>query len=121
MLKTFTKGRDLIRPAITRFATSYLTLACLSEQKGALITMFNSNEWKSSKFANTKDGKRLENIVMDSNFWKDISTCLKAACPLVKVLRLVDLDDKPAMGFLYEAMDRAKEKIQLNFDNVKKK
>jgi hypothetical protein len=31
--------------------------------------------------------------------------------PLVKVLRLVD-SDKPAMGYLYEAMDRAKEVIR---------
>ena len=30
--------------------------------------------------------------------------------PLVKVQRLVD-SDKPAMGYLYEAMDRAKETI----------
>ena len=31
--------------------------------------------------------------------------------PLVRVLRLVD-GDKPAMGYLYEAMDRAKEAIR---------
>jgi hypothetical protein len=31
--------------------------------------------------------------------------------PLIKVLRLVD-SDKPTMGYLYEAMDRAKEVIQ---------
>ena len=30
---------------------------------------------------------------------------------LVKVLRLVD-GEKPAMGYLYEAMDRAKEAIR---------
>jgi hypothetical protein len=30
--------------------------------------------------------------------------------PLVKVLRLVD-SDKPVMGYLYEAMDKAKEAI----------
>ena len=29
--------------------------------------------------------------------------------PLVRVLHLVDGDEKPAMGYLYEAMDRAKE------------
>ena len=33
--------------------------------------------------------------------------------PLVKVLRLVD-GDKLAMGYLYEAMDRAKESIHNN-------
>jgi len=29
MLKKFSQGRDLIRPGMARFATSYLTLACL--------------------------------------------------------------------------------------------
>ena len=34
--------------------------------------------------------------------------------PLVKVLRLVD-SNKPTMGYLYEAMDRAKEAIWDNY------
>jgi len=29
ILKKFTRGRDLIRPRVTRFAIAYLTLACL--------------------------------------------------------------------------------------------
>ena len=37
--------------------------------------------------------------------------------PLVSVLRLVDNEKKPAMGFIYEAMDRAKEAIQRAFNN----
>jgi hypothetical protein len=36
--------------------------------------------------------------------------------PLVKVLRLVD-GDKPTMGYLYEAMDRAKEAICAYYDD----
>ena len=36
------------------------------------------------------------------------------------MLRLVDGDAKPAMGYIYEAMDRAKEQIGKNFNNVKK-
>jgi len=37
------------------------------------------------------------------------------------VTRLVDLDEKPAMSFIYKAMDQAKKKIQVNFDYVKKR
>ncbi|KAL6596062.1 hypothetical protein ACP70R_047426 [Stipagrostis hirtigluma subsp. patula] len=36
------------------------------------------------------------------------------------VLRMVDSDEKPAMPFIYAEMDRAKEKIKQNFNNVKK-
>ncbi|KAF7825683.1 zf-BED domain-containing protein/DUF659 domain-containing protein/Dimer_Tnp_hAT domain-containing protein [Senna tora] len=120
MLKHFTKGKDLIRPAVTRFATTYLTLGCLSDNKMSLVAMFSSTQWKSSRFAFTEDGKLVEQVVMDSMFWENVSVCLKAAYPLIKVLRLVDANDKPAMGFIYEEMDRAKEKIQANFRNVKK-
>jgi hypothetical protein len=36
---------------------------------------------------------------------------IKATYPLIKVLQLVDSDEKSAMGFIYKAMDEAKEKI----------
>ena len=54
-------------------------------------------------------------------FWKNVVMCLKGALPLVKVLRLVDSDENPAMGFIYEAMAQAKRQIKENFNNVEKK
>uniref|UniRef100_A0A2N9HBB5 DUF659 domain-containing protein n=1 Tax=Fagus sylvatica TaxID=28930 RepID=A0A2N9HBB5_FAGSY len=118
-LKEFIKDRDLIRPGATRFATSYLTLACLNEHKAALMAMISSSKWKSSKFVTTKEGRRFEAIVLDScGFWPYVTSCLRAAAPLIKVLRLVDFDEPPAMGFLYAAMDCAREKIISNINNV---
>jgi len=46
MLKKYTNGRDLVRPGMTRFATTYLTLACLHEMKASLMRLFSSEEWK---------------------------------------------------------------------------
>ncbi|KAI8528484.1 hypothetical protein RHMOL_Rhmol12G0151600 [Rhododendron molle] len=37
--------------------------------------------------------------------------------PLVRVLRLTDGDEKPVMGYLYDAMDKAKEAIKVRFNN----
>ena len=70
----------MVRPDITRFATSFFTLGYYS-----------------------------------------VIICLKGALPLIEVLRLVDSDQKPAMGFIYEAMDQTKEKIQKAFNGVKKR
>ncbi|XP_052724958.1 uncharacterized protein LOC128194155 [Vigna angularis] len=120
LLKKFTKGRDLIRPGVTRFATAYLTLACLHELKASLLTMFSFEEWKTSKFGTSQEGRKVAHVVLDSRFWKNVSICLKAAAPLMVVLRLVDSDVKPAMSFIYEEMDCAKEKIRSNFNNIKK-
>ena len=121
LLHKFTKGKDLIRPANTRFATSYLTLGCLNENKGSLIRMFTSNECQSSQLVKTRDGGLVENLIFDKEFWKSILNCLRGALPLIKVLRMVDSDEKPAMEFIYEEMDIAKEKIQSLFNGVSKR
>lgn len=44
---------------------------------------------------------------------------LKFACPLVHVLKLVDGEIKPPMGYIYEAMDQAKEAIAKSFQGNK--
>ena len=121
LMRKFTKKRDLVRACVTRFATSYLTLRSLFENKIGLRAMFASEEWQRSQYSKKGDGVKLMDIVLDDqNFWRSIKYCLKCVLPLVKVLRLVDGDMKPAMGYIYEAMDKAKEQIQKNFRNVKK-
>ncbi|KAL5559948.1 hypothetical protein UlMin_036159 [Ulmus minor] len=45
LMRKHTKGRELIRPGATRFATSYLTLNSLEENKIGLRAMFGSEEW----------------------------------------------------------------------------
>ena len=68
-----------------------------------------------------RDGIRVQESALDSGFWKNVVSCLKAACPLIQVLHLVDSDEKPAMGFIYDAIDNAKDKIRTNFNNIKKR
>ncbi|KAK3225072.1 hypothetical protein Dsin_004934 [Dipteronia sinensis] len=47
-------------------------------------------------------------------FWPSVAYALKTTKPLVDVLRLVDSEKEPAMGFIYGAMDAAKEQIAKN-------
>lgn len=42
LLRHFTKGRDLVRLGITHFATSYLTLGCMHENKETLKDCSNA-------------------------------------------------------------------------------
>ena len=49
-------------------------------------------------------------------FWNTIVYILKAMGPLVQVLLLVENERKPAMGYIYEAIDRAKEAIMKAFN-----
>jgi len=102
IMKKFTNGRDLIKPGMTRFAIAYLTLACLHELKASLMSMFSSKEWKTSKFGTSQEGRKVQNMALDSRFWKNVTMCLKVVAPLMVLLHLVDLDVKPTMGFIYE-------------------
>uniref|UniRef100_A0A0D3BVR1 Uncharacterized protein n=1 Tax=Brassica oleracea var. oleracea TaxID=109376 RepID=A0A0D3BVR1_BRAOL len=55
--------------------------------------------------------KKLKRYILQESFWRNVAYALKLTGPLVKVLSMVDGDTKPAMGYIYAAMDRAKEAI----------
>ena len=76
----------------------------------------NIQEFKESKWGQQKSRLAYEakKIVLGKDFWKKANDLIKVYEPLVRVLRLVDSDEKPTMGFIYEAVDRAKRAIQQN-------
>ncbi|PIA30425.1 hypothetical protein AQUCO_05600109v1 [Aquilegia coerulea] len=95
--------RELICPTATRFATAYLSLQSILQSKKALERMFASRRWGNSLWGNKPEGKAMKKIVMkDNNFWSSLVYALKTTKPLVSVLRRVDSEKEPAMGFLYD-------------------
>jgi hypothetical protein len=64
-----------------------------------------------SVYAKDSEGKRFVDSVLNSMFWEECALILRITEPLVRVLQIVDNDDRPAMGCLYEAIHSAKEKI----------
>ncbi|XP_034694081.1 uncharacterized protein LOC117920577 [Vitis riparia] len=121
MMRRFTGQRELLRPAKTRFATAFITLLRLHEQKNNLRKMFTSSDWSDSKRAKEQKGKTIANIVLMPSFWNTIVFCLKVLGPLVRVLRLVDGEKKTPMGYIYEAMNRAKDAIVRSFNGNEEK
>nr|GMD37640.1 uncharacterized protein LOC109157329 [Ipomoea batatas] len=120
LMRQFT-NRELIRPAATRFATAYLTLQSIYQLRQPLESMFTSEKWTNSNYASKADGKEVRKIILkDNNFWLGLIYAIKTTKPLVEVLRLVDGEKEPAMGFLYNAMDEAKEKIAKNLGGEEK-
>ncbi|XP_030934976.1 uncharacterized protein LOC115960295 [Quercus lobata] len=79
---------------------------------------FTNGRVMSSCNYKTAVGKEISKIVLeDYAFWSQCKHIVKVSEPLVRVLRLVDGDEKPAMGYLYEAMDKAKEEIKRRLKN----
>ncbi|XP_025652305.1 uncharacterized protein [Arachis hypogaea] len=75
-------GREILRPAPTRFATNFIALQSILAQKDPLRAMLTLS--------------------------------------LVHVLRIVDSEDRPAMGFLYQAIYKAREEMVKRFQKRKK-
>ena len=57
-------------------------------------------------------------MLFDPNFWPHVAFCIKTTIPLVCVLREVDSKERPTIGYIYELMDSAKEKIAFNCGGV---
>ncbi|XP_073024697.1 uncharacterized protein [Primulina eburnea] len=121
MMREFTGQREMVRAGKTRFATAFLTLKRFQKQKVNLRKMFTSEKWNTSRFAKEVEGKRATEIILMPSFWNHVVYAIKVGGPIIKVLRLVDGEKKPAMGYIYEAMDRAKEAIALAFNNNEEK
>jgi hypothetical protein len=104
-------GGDLVRPAVTRFATSYLTLASMYKNKNGLRALVVSEDWHNNSLSQSTEGKRVEDIILSAQFWTKMEYCLKASQPLLVALRIVDGDETPAAPEITAAMDVAKQTI----------
>eukprot|EP00253_Pinus_taeda_P036589 PITA_36589 len=117
MMRRFTNNKELVRPAITRFATSFISLQSLLNSMWDVKRMFLSEDWRGLTMSRKPEGEAVCRLVSyQEDFWAGVQEVCAVTEPLVKVLRLVD-GDKPAMGYLYEAMDRAKEAIRAYYDD----
>ncbi|PNX69223.1 HAT family dimerization domain containing protein, partial [Trifolium pratense] len=58
-------------------------------------------------------GKWAEDVVLDKEFWKNVRICYKSTNRLLFALGLANLTKEPAMGFIYDEMEKAKEEIRM--------
>ncbi|XP_073114865.1 uncharacterized protein [Elaeis guineensis] len=115
LMRKFTGGKEIIRPAPTRFATNFIALQSILGHKDVLRAMVTSREWTTSAYAKDSKGKKLTDDVLNSLFWNECATIVKLTEPLIRVLRIVDSDDRPSMGYLYHAMHQARDEMIKRF------
>eukprot|EP00253_Pinus_taeda_P014809 PITA_14809 len=79
--------------------------------------MFLSEEWRALPMSRKTKGEAVCKLISyQKDFWAEVQEVSVVNEPLIKVFRLVD-GEKPAMGYLYEAMDRAKKAIRAYYDD----
>ncbi|CAL1368377.1 unnamed protein product [Linum trigynum] len=116
-MRSFTKKRETIRPGVTQFASQFLTLQSLLDKKDSLRKMVMNAMWENIKETSSKKGKEAYDTVLSVRLLNGVEVCLKVFEPLVKLLRLVDGDVKPSMGFVYGELLKAKREINEAFKN----
>jgi hypothetical protein len=86
LMRKFTGGKEILRPAPTRFATNCITLQNILVHKDNLRVMVTSREWVSSAYAKDNKGKKFVNSVLNSIFWEECASIVRMTEPLVRVL-----------------------------------
>jgi hypothetical protein len=92
LMRKNTDGRELVRSAITRFATNFLTLQSMIDQNANLRKIFSCDEWNASQWSKKAEGKEIVEKVYEKSFWKRSKEIMLFSAPLVKVLKMVDGD-----------------------------
>ncbi|KAJ6432624.1 hypothetical protein OIU84_019793 [Salix udensis] len=110
---TMGSGMMLSRePGLSRFATNFVTLKRMVDLKHNLQTMVTSQEWVDCPYSKKPRGLEMLDLVSDQSFWSSCALITHLTNPLLQVLRLVGSKKRPAMGYIYAGMYRAKEAIK---------
>lgn len=117
LMRKKTGGTDILQLGITRFASIFLTLENIVSLKDHLHQMFIGAAWMQSSFSKQRAGLQVAEIVEDPFFWSLCDQALKVSKPLLSILHLMDCEERPYIGYVYDAMDKAKKSIIAAFHN----
>ncbi|XP_030958518.1 uncharacterized protein LOC115980411 [Quercus lobata] len=119
-LRTRKNWTEIVRLGPTRFATTFIALGSLKEHKHDLQALVTSKFYVESRYAKDKKAKAVVKIILDNQFWNDCHVIVHIMSPLIRLLRIVDFDEKPAMGYVYDGMYRVIDGIKKNFKDKKR-
>ncbi|XP_054778079.1 uncharacterized protein LOC129286067 [Prosopis cineraria] len=111
--------KEIVRPGAIRFATTFITLHSIYMHKHDLQALVTDNYFLDYKLSKTQARIIVTAIILDNGFWGDCLEIVKVVSPLIKLLRIVDSDEKPSLPYVYEGMQRAKKAIKAIFNNKK--
>ncbi|KAK1587778.1 hypothetical protein Q3G72_016743 [Acer saccharum] len=98
LFRDYSGGGELIKRCKVSSAVPYMTLENIVLEKENLKAMFASSAWNASNWSSRTEGNRVVNLVKDRSFWTEAMRVVKAAIPLVNVVRLINRADKPQVG-----------------------
>lgn len=112
MVKRYTLGNDIVDPSFSRFTTDFTTLKRMVVLKHNLQAMVTSQEWMDCPYSKEAAGLEMLDILSNQTFWSSCEMIVRLTHPLLRVLRTASSEMRPAMGYTYEGIYRAKEAIK---------
>ncbi|XP_074578458.1 uncharacterized protein LOC141834955 [Curcuma longa] len=112
MMRNHTNGKDLILPCNSRSAMTFITLRNMISLKENLRAMVTSVEWLDSPFSRKPAGVLITDLICSLPFWSSCVAIARITEPLLRVLKLVENNKKPAMGYIHLAMYQVKQTIK---------
>ena len=97
---------DTVCVGATRFATTFLLFGSLHVHKHDLQALVTSKFFVDNKLVRESKAKEVVCIILDNSFWDDINVFVKISSPLIRLLWIVDSDQRLAIGYVYEGMHR---------------
>ncbi|PPS04991.1 hypothetical protein GOBAR_AA15663 [Gossypium barbadense] len=74
--------------------------------------MVTSQQWVDCPYSKKPGGLAMLDLVSNQSFWSSCILIVRLTNPLLRVLRMVGSKKRPAMGYVYAGMYRAKETIK---------
>ncbi|CAI5939523.1 unnamed protein product [Closterium sp. NIES-65] len=107
------KGKQVLKPAGTRFGTNYIAINRLCEVRAGLTQMVLSDEWAEWTAAADRAGAdTFKDNILDAAWWTRAEFFAKLMRLPFVVMRKTDSDSKGMMGRLYDLMLQLTEDIR---------
>ncbi|XP_054782766.1 uncharacterized protein LOC129290084 [Prosopis cineraria] len=110
---------EIIRLSATRFATTFIALKSIYEHKHDIQALITSKTFVEFRYYQDSKEKDMVMIVLDNQFWNNCKTVVEIVKPLVRLLRIIDSDDRYSIGYVYDGMYREKRAIKNIFRHKK--
>jgi hypothetical protein len=112
MVRRYTLGNDIVDPSFSRFATNFTTLKRMVDLKHNLQSMVTSQEWMDCPYSKKTAGLEMLDTLSNQDFWSQCDLIVRLTLPLLRILRIASSEMRPAMGYTYAGMYRAKQAIK---------
>ena len=110
---------EVLRPSATRFATTFIELKSLHDHKHDLKALVTSKFFVDSRYSRDNKNNAVY-VILGNKFWNDCFIVMNLMTPLVHLLCIVNCDERPLMGYVYEGIYRARFGIKRLFKDKKR-